>query len=177
MFVGLLSFKSATKISSNLDIVHLIEQSTTQFSAADVIALLAPRGETLRRQAQMTHGLNFIEVWHELLRRLGFSEDMIHRSDKMDVFFCNYWVAKPAVMTKFIVFLRHAIDIMETDSVLFSLIQADAKYREGNAAVAYRAFGTPFYQYHPFICERLAVLFFWSQRACIVHTRTQFQPL
>jgi hypothetical protein len=154
----------------------LIEQSVTQFSGADVIALLAPHGETLRRQAQMTHGLNFIEVWHELLRRLGFAEDVIHRSDFVDVFFCNYWVAKPAVMTKFIAFLRHAIDIMEDDSVLFGLLQADAKYTQGDTAVAYRAFGTPFYQYHPFICERLSVFYFWSQHTCVVHVRTQFLP-
>ncbi len=147
-----------------------------QFSTADVIALLAPRGETLRRQAQMTHGLHFVEVWHELLRRLGFSEDTIQRSDSVDVFFCNYWIAKPAMMTKFVTFLRHAIDMLEHDSVLFNLMQADSRYIEGDTAVAYRAFGTPFYQYHPFICERLAVFFFWSQHACVVHVRTKFQP-
>ena len=174
-FVGLLSYKSATKILNNIGVVELIEQTASQYAYADVLALLSPSGISLRRHAQLTHGLHFVEVWHEVLRRLGFDERTIIASDEIDAFFCNYWLAKPGLMVGYIAFLEDAIRLMENDTSLAFLLKADARYSEGRSDVARGAFGTPFYQLHPFVCERLPVVYFWSRRACTVLVHSKFR--
>ena len=173
--MGILSYKSVEKVASENGLVEMIETSTREFQYADVIAFLSPPGETLLRQARMTHGVQFIEVWHELLRRLGFSMEKIRASDAFGMFFSNYWLAKPAVMLQFIDFIQSALRLVERDARLKVMLQADARYLEGNSNIARRVFGTPFYQLHPFIFERLAVVFFGSENRCVVIFKEKFR--
>ena len=146
-----------------------------RYSASDVIAFLSPRHLRLRDQAQKTHGLLFVDVFHELLRRLHYAESEISAIDYADAFFCNYWVARPKLMVGFIDFMSAAIAMLANDEHLRILISADSKYREGRNDVARAVWGTPFYQLHPFICERLAVAYFWSINACTVLVHSEFQ--
>ena len=173
--MGLLSYKCVEKVSTENGLIEMIEASTNEFQHADVIAFLSPPGETLLRQARMTHGVQFIEVWHELLRRLGFGVAKIKESDELEMFFSNYWVAKPAVMMRFIDFIGRAVRLVERDAKLKIMLQADARYLEGSSYIARRVFKTTFYQLHPFIFERLAVVFFWSEHRCVVIFKTQFR--
>ena len=147
-----------------------------RYSASHVIALLSPWHLQLRDQAQKTHGLHFIEVFHELLRRLDFGESDIVAIDSTDTIFSNYWLAKPALMLDFIGFMSDAIHILEQNEHMRLLISADSKYREGRTDVARVVWGTPYYQLHPFICERLAAAFFRSKCVCTVLVRSEFRP-
>ena len=173
-FVGLLSPKAALKVGGlSSGLLHHVERSVQEGSKADVVALLAP-GEGLRRQAQMTHGAHFVSVWHEVLRRLNFTESVLAAADELDVFFCNYWLARPLWMKVYLDFLDEAMTLMASDPLLRRLLSADASYREGSPLVAQEVFGDPFYHYHPFICERLPVLFFAVHNACIFRRRQNF---
>ena len=175
-FVGVLSYKIAAKVKSHrLDAVSLIEDLVQRYSASDVIALLSPRHLQVRDQAQKTHGLYYIEVFHELLRRLNFDEPDIVAIDRTDAFFSNYWVATPQLMLEFIDFMGAAIHMLELNEQMRFLMSADSKYREGHADVARAVWGTSHYQLHPFICERLAVVFFWSKRVCTILVRSEFR--
>jgi hypothetical protein len=174
-FVGLLSAKAALKLGADGDLLQHIESSVAAGSRADVLALLAP-GETLRRQAQMTHGAHFVSVFHQTLRQLQLTEQQIIEADQLDMFFCNYWLARPAWLLRYLSFLSAAIDVMTNDAQLQQLLRGDARYREGSQAVAMQVFGTPYYQYHPFICERLPVVFFALHEACVFRRRAHFIP-
>lgn len=175
-FVGILSYQSDLKIQAEgMGLIDIIDHYTSLYNEVDVIALLSPRGLTLRTQAQRTHGILFVEIFHEVLRRLGFNEDAIFAADNVEAFFCNYWLAKPALMAEYIEFLSRAVQLMETDPVLSFLLSADARYPEGHIEVAQNAFGTPFYQLHPFIGERLPVFFFWARKSCLLRVRTRFR--
>ena len=173
-YVGLLSPKATLKVGTDgLSLLQHVEQSVRDARHADVVALLAP-GELLRRQAQMTHGADFVGVWHEVLRRLNFTEHEVRLADDLDVFFCNYWLARPHWLKRYLRFLRAAMGLMESDASLRSLLRGDARYSEGSVSVAKNVFGSPFYQYHPFICERLPVVFFALNDACVFRSRTRF---
>jgi hypothetical protein len=115
-------------------------------------------------------------VFHELLRRLQFTDMEIAAIDNTDPIFCNYWLAKPYLMLNFIDFMGIAISMLQQDEYLRVLVSADSKYREGRAAVARAVWGTPHYQLHPFICERLAAAYFWSKNTCTVYVRSEFRP-
>lgn len=174
-FVGVLSYKIAAKVKSRLDAVGLIETMVKRYSLSHVIALLSPRHLQLRDQAQKTHGLHFIEVFHELLRRLNFDESDIAAIDGADAIFSNYWIAMPQLMLGFIHFLSDAIRILEQNEDMRFLISADSKYRDGHTYVSRAVWGTPYYQLHPFICERLATAYFWSRSSCTVLVRSEFR--
>ena len=77
-------------------------------------------------------------------------------------------------MKRYLRFLRAAMQLLESDPSLRSLLRGDARYSEGSISVANNVFGSPFYQYHPFICERLPVVFFALNDACIFRSRTRF---
>ena len=174
----MLSYRSATKIVADMDILELVERYTFQEAGnADVVALLSPQGLTLRQQAQQTHGLLFVEIWHEVLRRLGFDDRTVLASDSVSVFFCNYWLARPTLMSEYIAFLERALRLLQFDPALSSLMRADGRYAEGRLKVAKSVFGTPFYQLHPFICERLPVVYFWARDACVLRVHTQFRTV
>ena len=174
-FVGVLSYKFAAKVKSRLDAIGLIETMAERYSASHVIALLSPRHLQLRDQAQKTHGLHFVEVFHELLRRLDFNETDIVEIDSADAFFSNYWLARPELMLKFMDFMDGAIRVLELNEQMRFLVSADSKYREGETKVARAVWGTQHYQLHPFICERLAIAFFWSKNVCTVLVRSEFR--
>jgi hypothetical protein len=163
------------KVESDAGVINLIEYYTKYHGYVDVIALLSPPKLKLRNQAQHTHGLLFVEIWHEVLRRLGYDERTIRASDDLDAFFCNYWLAKPVLMLEYIEFLSRAILLLKNDTALASVLQADARYAEGSAEVAQSAFGTPFYQLHPFIAERLPIVFFRARNACVLRVRANFR--
>lgn len=172
--MGLLSPKAALKVGGLADgLLQHVERSIREGGVADVVALLAP-GERLRRQAQMTHGAHFVTVWHEVLRRLHFSESELMSADELDVFFCNYWLARPRWMKLYLDFLDEAMILMESDPRLKRLLSADARYSEGSVGVAQHVFGDPFYHFHPFICERLPVIFFALHNACVFRRRQNF---
>jgi hypothetical protein len=175
VFVGVLSYKISAKVEAGRGIGSLIESLVELYKTSEVIALLSPRNLQLRDQAQKTHGVHFIQVFHELLRRLNFTEVEIAAVDNTDPVFCNYWLAKPYLMLNFIDFVGMAISMLQQDEFLRLLVSADSKYREGSAAVARAVWGSPYYQLHPFICERLAAAYFSSKNICTVYVRSEFR--
>jgi hypothetical protein len=85
----------------------------------------------------------------------------------MKSFYRNIFVIKPAVLKKLMLFMTRAMHIATTNPTVKALLSVDAKYKEGQAEVANRIFGTSYYQLHPFVFERLPSFFLHASGAKI----------
>jgi hypothetical protein len=68
--------------------------------------------------------------------------------------------------------MNRAIDIAVSNEEIKNLLEKDANYKEGSSDVSMRIFGTPYYQLHPFIFERLPSFYLHSINANICHNKT-----
>ena len=94
---------------------------------------------------------------------MNFPEAIINESHHWRPFYRNSYMCKPAVLLKMISYMTSAMDIAETNSAVKALISQDSGYtmfkgQEG-LQVAQRIFGKDYYEYHPFIFERLPTFF------------------
>lgn len=106
------------------------------------------------------HTPKFLRIWDRLVAKLfpfGDSED-----SEMEMFYNNYWVARPSIMSEYQWFLRRAVELLEDDPEVYD----DACYVSGKLSPEklVEISGKPHYTYHPFILERLPCLFFWRNR-------------
>lgn len=111
------------------------------------------------------HGEPFLAAWNALLRALQYSEAQIRAFDRTKVcFYRNVFVAKTAAFQRLAAFMQRAMHVAQTDAAVRQLLAQDARYKEGQADVAQRVFGTPHYQLHPFVFERLPSFFAFTER-------------
>lgn len=111
------------------------------------------------------HGEPFLAAWNALLRALQYSEAQIRAFDRTKVcFYRNVFVAKTAAFRRLAAFMQRAMLVAQTDAAVRQLLAADARYKEGQPEVAQRVFGTPHYQLHPFVFERLPAFFAFTER-------------
>ena len=165
-FVGTLSWKASEKID-----VSLVGKVAELAKESDVIALL-PAGDLMIAQAVQCHP-RFLEVWVPLLVSMGYDVGDTVSTD-IPSFFCNYWLATPCWMDRFLDFYGKAAGAMDTLPSIQGSLWSDSFYgshlpRERLEKV----FGRPYVTYHPFIGERLASFFFWKEgaglaKACLV---------
>lgn len=158
--VGTLSYNAASKID-----VSLLRMMCKEKQGADVVALL-PSTEPLLLNSLQGHP-RFLEVWVPLLLHLGYAaSDVVH--SHMPAFFCNYWLATPAWMDKFLVFYSSVRDALEDLPNIQEALWSDSGYRRTlSAEKCEQLYGRPYFPYHPFVCERLACFFFWSEKATV----------
>jgi hypothetical protein len=163
-FVGTLSYCADQKIDVP-DMEALC--STAAAEGRDVVALHASDERMLLQQACRSHP-RFPEVWVPLLRELGYTEaDAI--DDGIPAFYCNFWLARPEWMQRYIAFFKRAKAALEggLDRVQDAL-WSDSGYpgrlrgRRCNAI-----WGRPYYPHHCFVAERLPCFFFWKEGASV----------
>lgn len=91
----------------------------------------------------------FSSFWSYIMYRIGYEwEPVIFQ----DVFYCNYFVAKPDIYEKFVTeMLAPAMDVMKNMPELMG----NSKYPQILPAILAAKFDISWYPYHPFICERM----------------------
>lgn len=100
------------------------------------------------KQADRFHP-EFSSYWAYIMHQIGYKWEPTHFQD---VFYCNYFVAKPEIYEKFVKeMLAPAMDVMKNMPELMG----NSRYAQVLPAVLQAKFGITWYPYHPFICERM----------------------
>lgn len=164
-FVGTLSWKAHTRMRLP-DMTQFGE--TLRRGGYDVGALVVPRhvpdASRMVTAASEAHP-PFRDVWVPLLQTLGFSAEEA-LSPAIPGFFCNYWMARPAWMERYMDFFAAARAALDTEPALQPALWSPSKYAGALSRDALRAiYGAPYYAMHPFVCERLPCFFFWRHGA------------
>ncbi len=167
-FVGVATYRSLKfapleKMKASLELAN--------YKPYDVMPLYTT-GEYMMEQAVSGHTTRFIQVWDNLLRTMGYSDVDIRKGDKAEVFLRNSILIRPAWLKKLSKFMISAMDVVQTNSAIRDDFVTDAHYQEAiyRKAVAQRVFHTDYYQWHPFIFERLPVFFLNHHNASVFGT-------
>ena len=150
-YVGTIAYSIFSKIPLfSLNALH------AKINQSDIFAFYKS-SENLLAAANCTH---FRELWVDMLARLGFTEaEAVDPS--VEPFYCNYWIARPAIMREYCDFYRRAQGALAASALQAELWgdsgYASAKY--SNADWCRRVFGVPHYPLHVFLMERLPCFF------------------
>ena len=115
------------------------------------------------------HGKGFKLAWDALLTELGYSLEVIRSLDETKAFYRNIYIMKPNILWKLSQFMNKAMNIVTNNETIRLLFEKDAHYKEGSAEVSKKIFGTPYYQMHPFVFERLPAFFIRTQGFKMCH--------
>lgn len=163
-YVGTLSWKAYKKI--NIDKIDFIENKIKNEPRPDVIPFYYLNYK-LVDSANEAHP-KFKKIWVNWLNKLGFNEK-VSTDDSIPSFYCNYWMAKPEWLLKYIEFFNCAKTILENEKTLQDDVNSNSMYLVGNISTTkcMEIFGNPYYTYHCFLFERLPCFFFWINNAII----------
>lgn len=168
-YVGTLSWKTPQKIP-----VPDFEALKThlELRKPDVVPFF-PCHEPILLQGQRHHPL-FRELWVGLTRELGIPEEQaIHTA--IPLFFCNYWMATPQWMKRYIEFFKKAQRVLDTCESIQEGLWSDSRFEKViSDEKCLEIFGKPYYPYHCFLCERLPCLFFKLEGAVVWHPYIKF---
>lgn len=156
-FVGTLSWKAPDKII--IPDMNVLGRYL-EVNPLDVVALCFNNlNMTLTCQAVLTHNA-FESIWTGLLSQLDIDADTVDKTVKP--FYCNYWLATPVWMRRYIAFFKKAKHVLETYEPIQETLWSDSQYALASLTPerCMLVFGRPYYPYHPFICERLPSVFF-----------------
>lgn len=136
---------------------HNLEKVVKANTEVDVFSFQKRRNQkNIVFQAENYHK-GFLEIMKNVLSETGFLSELPRRLDKIILF--NYWVARSEVYASYVEeLLAPAMKVLEQIPEAYQ----DAKYKTVEAETKERfrrAFGKPWYPYHPFILERLPSIF------------------
>jgi len=161
-YVGTVAWRATDKIRILDDLDAHLERA----KPADVVAFL-PSCESLVRMAVSCHP-RFLEIWTPLLQHMGYDAQDTLRHD-MPNFCCNYWVASPDWLARFMDFYEQAVERLETLPSIQEALWSDAFYTTKlGTERCLEIYKKPYIPYHPFVSERLACFFFWREEARVV---------
>jgi hypothetical protein len=102
---------------------------------------------------------NFKRIWDWLLEQLGFNPQTFQHSQIH--IYSNMWLAPKHVAIQYIEFAKKIIPILENAPPdIEVLLKSNSTYNGTHDKQALiRMYGVPYYQYYPFIMERLMCLF------------------
>ena len=141
-------------------------------NGADVISLLnidfekprVGRSVSFVESAAMQHGPFLWMVIHYLFKMQGYKEEDFTNKD-IQGFFSNWWLAKPAVMAKYVKFVKQCQHIVSVNPLVSRYIKEDGYYlghahkKSINDERLQKIFGCTHYTLHPFVFERLPPIF------------------
>jgi hypothetical protein len=167
-YVGIATYRSLK--FSPLEMIKL-QLENAHHNGYDVVPLYTT-GEYLVDQAVRGHTTEFLTIWDMLLHQQGFSEQEIRRNDRVEVFLRNSMLIRPAWLLRLDTLMSAAIDTVTNNATINRAFTADAHYRESKfrKRVAQKIFHTDYYQWHPFIFERLPVFFLHHYNASVYGT-------
>ena len=168
-YVGTISWKAPLKYEHALRLgpLNMTDVVTSAPPGTDVIALLGQKNESqnLLGKAVKLHPRIKV-IWFGLLR--SFQKFSAHEisTEGMTPFYCNYWLAKPEHVVRFIPFMQEAQRQMENLPSIQDALWSDAHYLK-NTNLTQKVFGLDYYTYHPFVLERLTPFFFNVEKLSI----------
>jgi hypothetical protein len=136
------------------------------------VAPLFTTGEYLQAQAVSGHTTQFTHTWDMLLRAQGYTELGIRAQDRAEVFLRNSMLIRPSWLKRLMQHMSEAMTLVTTNATLSAAFATDAHYQEAKyrKKTAQIVFKTPYYQWHPFIFERLPVFYLHNYNASIYGT-------
>lgn len=164
-YIGMITYR----VCSRLNVLMLNIGYILHFCEADVVSVnySPPWGDNLKNTENIHPGFNYI--WKKLMNVLlpELSDDEIF-SDKIPIFYNNYWYAKPKVLLEYREFLKKAECELEKIPEVYN----DSEYNSGNCSKEEleKISGKPYYTFHPFIFERLPCIFVWYKKYSYMHT-------
>lgn len=129
-------------------------------------------GEYMMQQAVTGHTTQFMQIWDHLLLTIGFTNQQIRASDRAEVFLRNSMIIRPTWLKRISKFMISAMDVVDHNATIRAEFATDAHYQEAiyRKAVAQRVFHTDYYQWHPFVFERLPVFYLHHYNASVYGT-------
>ena len=81
-------------------------------------------------------------------------------------FYCNYWIARKDILIKYIQFFKRCKEVIDNNHIIQHFMWLDSKYTGGalSQKILIKIFNKPYYCYHPFIYERIPILFFHNKK-------------
>lgn len=164
-YVGTLSWKAPQKmlIPDMNKLLTLAEETNP-----DVLALFSYPKKTLIEQATEA---NFETAWIRWLQQLDYTDEA-SCDPTIQLFLCNYWLAKPQCMSAYIEFAKRARYVLDTYRPLRNLLWADSKFSYTiSQEKCMHIYGRPYYPLHCFLMERLPCIFFHNEKTLVLHSR------
>ncbi len=102
---------------------------------------------------------NFKRIWYWLLEQLGFDPKTFQHS-KIHIY-SNMWLAPKHIAIQYVEFAKKVLPILENAPPhIEALLKSNSTYNGKHPKDALiKMYGVPYYQYYPFIMERLMCLF------------------
>lgn len=141
------------------------------YSETDVVTVnYSPLGTQPLSEAEFFHP-GFKNIWIKLMKKLlPYLSEEEAWSDKIPMFYNNYWYARPKVLLEYREFLKKAEEELEKIPEVYD----NSNYLTGNSTKEQlkKITGKPYYTFHPFIYERLPCIFVWYKGYTCLHTTT-----
>lgn len=107
-------------------------------------------------QAENYHK-GFVDIVKKILFETEFLNEIPKHLDKIVLF--NYWIARPEIYQRYVdELLRPAVEVLKGLNEAY-YNAGYKKLSDAEKARFLKAFGKPYYPYHPFVLERLPSLF------------------
>jgi hypothetical protein len=119
---------------------------------------------TMMKSAITGHKSAFKAPWNLLLTALGYSWSEIRAHDDVHSFYRSVFIIRPRLLEKLMAFMDRAMTVAVTNSAVRTAMQRDARYVAGNPEIAMQVFNTTYYQFHPFVFERLPAFFLYTEQ-------------
>lgn len=165
-YVGLATYRSVKELPMDKLVSHL----RLAICCYEVVPLLNGHRRLLE-QAIAGHNAQFSVVWEAILSSLGYNSMTIQKYNDVETFWRNSFITTPKRLHDLVNFMNQAIHVTLSNKTLSNILEQDARYLEPRSKrITQRIFGTDYYQWHPFIFERLPVFFFHAQNISIYTT-------
>ena len=175
-YVGILSYRAAYSVTcynkiievfANASIISTHSNSKIKANSVlpfDVIPLFLYDTHfndfaRLLVQAGNAHGDHFMKIWNRLLGKMWIGADAMSRHKDMRGFYRNSFLCKPQIMMQLMELMNQAIDLTILDDEIANMMAINAGYGRAGSNLTQQIFSKPYYEFHPFIFERLPVLF------------------
>lgn len=171
-YVGIVSYSVLKKMSefSDKQIVDINWDNLKKYTFKDnydVIGLYALdyyKGGykiSLQEGGTFQHGMKFIQSWESILKKCNYCREQIYDENILP-FFCNWWIARPEFMLKYITFFLQILNISLHDDESRKLLLSNAFYTNQSYSKEQikMIFNSEYYSLIPFVFERLPSFFF-----------------
>lgn len=169
-YVGTLSWKAPQKIGMP-DIFALDALISSLQQTPDAITFFNISNKDMVKQTSEQHP-KFKHLWTNWLSEMGFPPS-IAQHKYIPYFVCNYWIAKPASMVKYIQFFKRAKNVLLTSPTVHDDLWSNSMY-DGKvpAEKLMKMVSREYYPYHAFLLERLPCFYFWVTNMHVMPFRT-----
>jgi hypothetical protein len=115
------------------------------------------------------HGEDFAKAWSNILTHVGVPHNLVDKCNQMYPFYRNLYMIKPHLLERLTNSMKKIFKVTSENQFMKQLLEKDAHYRLGAPHIAKKMFGTPYYQYHPFLFQLLppCILKLMGVRICI----------